>query len=94
MGGARGPRTVYVMRSSAAGTDGSGSSEPAMDASQAAKRKVMLARKLPPGGSIKLTETPVKVTAPDGYEEPVITIPQSMMSPAKVSNAPTRCAAI
>ncbi len=50
--------------------------------------QVMLARKLPPGGSIKLTETPVKVTAPDGYEEPVITVPQSMMSPAKVTNAP------
>jgi hypothetical protein len=40
MGGARGPRTVYVMRSSAAGAEGSGSSSPAMDASQAAKRKV------------------------------------------------------
>eukprot|EP01044_Picomonas_judraskeda_P039120 COSAG03_NODE_18594_length_352_cov_0.561265_1_plen_88_part_10 len=47
----------------------------------------MLARKLPPGGSIKLTEAPVKVTAPDGYAEPVITVPQSMISPSKVPRA-------
>ena len=84
MGGTRGPRTVYVMRSS------SGASNSAArdgETERQRERKVMLARKLPPGGSIKLTEAPVKVTAPDGYAEPVITVPQSMISPSKVPRA-------
>ena len=87
MGGARGPRTVYVMRANSSGSEAAeGVRSGGLDSSQA-KRTVMLARKLPPGGSISLTETPVKVTAPDGYAEPVITVPQSMMSPTKTPRA-------
>ncbi len=85
----RAARTVYVMRSTGAGSepDGGSSGSPLNTDSGTHKRKVLLARKLPAGGTIHLTETPVSVTAPDGYDEELKTVPQSMMSPARMPRA-------
>ena len=86
----RAARTVYVMRSTGAGSEpggGGSSGSPLNTDSGTHKRKVLLARKLPAGGTIHLTETPVSVTAPDGYDEELKTVPQSMMSPARMPRA-------
>lgn len=81
----RAAKTVYVMRSrDPANTSLNASTSLLGESTGVVKKKVMLARRMPPGATITLTDAAdVSVTAPDGFDEAVDAIPQTLVSPTR-----------
>ena len=87
----RAVKTVYVRRAAQPPPADrfAGGSQPSLFAgvgdttAGGGQKKVILARRLGAGDTIKLVDTPAKVSAPDPFEEALETVPQSMVSPSK-----------